>query len=398
MEGLSRNASQSGVAPLLPARKDLAPLLPRVPLALALVLIGVINVLDGLSLPLAKLHSLKALNSLEESLSAVGGTAEVLLGGLLLVSGIGVLRRLSFAWTLAVLVLVLTLAIDLAQAKRGFGLALEVVVLVALITTRRDFTRRTAMASVVFSLANIVSILAYGVIGSLLLGKGFRPEIHDLTTACYFAVTTLSTVGFGDIVPVTAESRWFVVSLLVVGLSVFASTVASVLGPAVSRQLDRLFNPKEKLMEPKNHIILVGKGAIAMNTAKELKQRGVHFIQIVPEKIEMGPSDHQVIEGDATSEEVLEKAGIKHARMVIAAREDDSENAFIVLAVKDMNPTVPVLAVASSAISLRRLKLARADMVFSPAAVGSRLLADLVEGNEILPEFRDLLEGQIKKA
>ncbi len=82
--------------------------------------------------------------------------------------------------------------------------------------------------------------------------------------------------------------------------------------------------------------------------------------------------------------------------MVIAAREDDSENAFIVLAVKEMNPNVRVLAVASSAIALRRLKLAHADMVFSPAAVGSRLLADLVQGNQILPEFRDLLEGQIK--
>jgi voltage-gated potassium channel Kch len=72
-------------------------------------------------------------------------------------------------------------------------------------------------------------------------------------------------------------------------------------------------------------------------------------------------------------------------------------NAFIVLAVKEMNPRVPVLAVASSTISLRRLKLARADLVFSPAAVGSRLLADLVQGNQILPQFRDLLEGHIKK-
>ena len=150
-------------------------------------------------------------------------------------------------------------------------------------------------------------------------------------------------------------------------------------------------------MQPKNHIILVGKGAIALNTARELKQRGVHFVQIVPAKSEAAPSDLHVIEGDATSEEVLRQAGIQHARMVIAAREDDSENAFIVLAVKEMNPHVPVLAVASSAISLRRLKLARADMVFSPAAVGSRLLADLVEGNQILPEFRDLLEGHVKK-
>ena len=52
-----------------------------------------------------------------------------------------------------------------------------------------------------------------------------------------------------------------------------------------------------------------------------------------------------------------------------------------------------MLAVASSAQSIRRLKLARADLVFSPAAVGSRLMADLVEGTPIASEFQDLLEG-----
>ena len=151
-------------------------------------------------------------------------------------------------------------------------------------------------------------------------------------------------------------------------------------------------------MEPKDHIVLIGKGSIALNTARELNQRGVHFVQIVAGKTETASPDHQVIEGDATSEEVLKQAGIHHARMVIAAREDDSENAFIVLAIKEMNPTVPVLAVASSAVSLRRLKLARADMVFSPAAVGSRLLADLVQGSPMPAEFRDFIQGHLKKA
>jgi voltage-gated potassium channel len=398
MEALSTKSWRSLTARFLPARKDSVSLLPRVSLAMALVAIGTINVLDGLKLPLARLHSLTALSSLEESLSAVGGTAEVILGLMLVVAGLGLLRRLSFAWTLAVLLLVITLALKFAQAHRGFGFALQVLVLGALVLTRRHFTRRTAAASIVFSLTNILAILVYAVIGSFLLGKGFSPEIHDLTTACYFAVTTLSTVGFGDIVPVTTESRWFVVSLLVIGLSVFASTIASVLGPTISKHLNRLFNPKEHVMVPKDHIILIGKGAIASNTAGELKQRRVHFVQIVPTRLDSATPDHQVIEGDATSEEILEKAGIKHARMVIAAREDDSENAFIVLAIKEMNPRVPVLAVASSPVSLRRLKLARADMVFSPAAVGSRLLADLVQGNPILPEFRDLLEGHIKQA
>jgi voltage-gated potassium channel len=151
-------------------------------------------------------------------------------------------------------------------------------------------------------------------------------------------------------------------------------------------------------MELKDHIILVGKGSIALNTARELKQRGVSFVQIVQTKDDVAAADYQIIAGDGTSEQVLKQAGVQNARMVIAAREDDSENAFVVLACKEMNPKLPVLAVASSAVSLRRLKLAHADMVFSPVAVGSRILADLVQGEKILPpEFHDLLEGHIKK-
>ena len=187
-------------------------------------------------------------------------------------------------------------------------------------------------------------------------------------------------------------------SLLVMGLGVFASAIASALGPKITMELQRMFNPKEKTMEPKDHVILVGEGAIARNTAKELKQRGVDFVQIVTARAEAaGDANHQIIEGDAADDAVLRQAGIKHARMVIAAREDDGENAFIALVAKDLNPDVRLLAVASSALSIRRLKLARADLVFSPAAVGSRLLADLVQGNQISPAFQDLLEGHPKK-
>jgi voltage-gated potassium channel len=159
-----------------------------------------------------------------------------------------------------------------------------------------------------------------------------------------------------------------------------------------------MFNPKEKIMEPKDHVILVGEGSIARNTAEELKKRGVPFVQIVASKAEMaGDAEHQILEGDATDDAVLRQVGIQHARMVIAAREDDGENAFIALVAKDLNPNVRLLAVASSALSIKRLKLARADLVFSPAAVGSRLLADLVEGNQISPAFQDLLEGGLQK-
>lgn len=387
--------THSGAAQI---RKWLTALWPQGPLAAVLALVGVLNILEGLKLPLTAVQRIRALQGLGESLSALGGTAQVILGLMLVVAGMGLFWRLVSAWTFAFLLLVITVGVNVAQVHWGLRLALQALLLGGLLWAKPYFTRRTILAGLVFSLSSLLAVLAYGVFGSYVLGNGFRPEIHDFNTATYFAITTLSTVGFGDILPVSPEARWFVVSLLVVGLSVFVSTIASSVGPRISAELSRLLNPKERIMEPKDHVILVGDGSIARNTASELKQRGVMFVQVVSSRPATESSGDQIIVGDATNESVLRQAGIQHARMVIAAREDDGENAFIALSAKDLNPKVRVMAVASSPLSIRRLKLARADLVFSPVAVGSRLLADLVEGNEISPAFQDLLEGHPKKA
>jgi len=378
----------------------LAALWPQCPLALVLALVGALNILDGLSLPLTVLQRIRALNGLAESLSAVGGTAQVILGLMLVVAGVGLLWRLVSAWTLSVLLLVITVGVNVAQKHWGLSLALQAILLAALFLTKHHFARRTILASIVFSLSGIFAVLAYGVLGTYLLRNDFQPPIQtgDWTGAFYYTIVTLSTVGYGDIVPHTAAARWFAMSLLVIGLGVFASAIASALGPKISGELNRLFNPKIKTMQPKDHVILVGEGAIARNTAEELKRRAVAFVQIVKAKEAPDVPGDQVIVGDATDDAVLGQAGIQHARMIIAAREDDGENAFIALGAKDLNPDVRVMAVASSALSIRRLKLARADLVFSPAAVGSRLLADLVEGSQISPEFQDLLEGGLPKS
>jgi voltage-gated potassium channel len=350
-------------------RQQLLDLWPQGPLAAIVILAGAFNIVDGLNLPLSLRGRINELTGLGESLSALGGTMQAILGLLFVVAGIGLLRRLASAWTLSVLLLVVMLGIHIARFTWGVNFAIEVLLLGALFFFRHRFTRRTAFASFVLSLSSILAVMLYGVFGSYLLGNGFNPPILDFQTAAYFSITTLSTVGFGDIVPKTPEARWFVVSLLVIGLGVFASAIATVFGPKLSRELNRLFNPREKIMDLKNHVILVGDGPIARNTAKELKQRGIAFVQIFA----VNPAPEQTVEhgltGDATSETVLRQAGIEHARMVIAARDNDGDNAFIALG----------------------------DLVFSPAAVGSRLVADLVEGNQIEPAYQDLLEGHPRK-
>ena len=146
-------------------------------------------------------------------------------------------------------------------------------------------------------------------------------------------------------------------------------------------------------MKLENHIILAGEGSIAANTAVELEKRKLTFIRIRNRSEDvLTPVEGEIV-GDPIDEAVQLKAGVKKAGMLIAAGDNDGDNAFITLLAKDLNPEVRVLAVANAINAIGRLKLARADLVFAPAAVGSRLLADLAEGDRISDEFRDLLEG-----
>ncbi len=129
---------------------------------------------------------------------------------------------------------------------------IPVAILVALLVLQRAFNRGTMLGGSLISLSGIVIIMVYGTFGTLLLGNGFRQKISDIVTALYYVVITLSTVGYGDIVPDSREARLFTISLIVAGLGIFASVIASALGPAISGELSRIFRPKEESMKLRN--------------------------------------------------------------------------------------------------------------------------------------------------
>lgn len=363
-------------------------------MALALMAAGAANVLRSLQFDLLPFGQFSPHMELERSLAILGNSTQAILGFGFIFVGFGLLRRLLAAWSFGVILLLVSLGVNLAQHHWGERLIFPGMFLLAMLVWRRHFNRQTGVTSTAISLIGIFSIMAYGTFGSYVLGNGFSPAIHDLSTAFYFTVITLSTVGYGDITPITPETRLFVVSLLIVGLSVFATAIASILGPAISVRLRNILNPEGGLKKLNNHIILAGEGPIADNTARELRSRKISFIRIRSQAGTSPASKDAEIIGDATNESVQKNAGIQSAQMVIAAGDNDGDNAFITLLAKDLNPKVRVLAVANDINAIGRLKLARADLVFAPAAVGSRLLANLAEGDQISEEFRDLLEGK----
>ena len=234
---------------------------PHWPLAVAMMGTGTAHTLRSLKLGLLPFGQFNPFMGIEKSLAILGNSTEAILGIGLFFVGIGLLRKLAAAWSFGVILLLVTLGVNLGQLHFGKRLIIPALLLLAMIIFRHHFKRQSGVSNYAISLIGIFSIMAYGTFGSYLLGGGFKPPIHDLATAFYFTVITISTVGYGDISPINPETRLFVVSLLIVGLSVFATAGASVLGPAISKRLTYILNPEGGRMKLDNHIILAERRA-----------------------------------------------------------------------------------------------------------------------------------------
>lgn len=360
---------------------------PQVPLALVLVAAGAINILDGIHT--GSLGELETLGK-QASFGALGSMAQITLGVVLVLSGFGLLWRVRVAWSFSILLLLITIGVNIAQSNFGGTMIVPVAVVLLLIALQHHFQRRTLLGNSLVSIVSVVAVACYGTFGIYLLGNQFEPRIHSLVTALYFLVETLSTTGYGDYHPVTHMAQGFMITVWVVGLSVFTTAVLSIAGPALTNRLNRILAPGGNIKMHRDHVILVGTSVIASNTAHELVNRGMDFVQLVGEEETPPLPDQPVVFGDASEDKFLVEAGINKARLLIAAEEDDGENAFISLAAKNLQPKLRVLVIASSRRAIRRLRLAHADMVFAPTEVGSRLLADLVDGWDIPDQFSDL--------
>ncbi|MGA9883338.1 MAG: voltage-gated potassium channel protein [Candidatus Acidiferrales bacterium] len=311
----------------------------------------------------------------------------VLIGVAMLVMSVGLLFRSRFAWIVAVVLtssMVLSVAI-LGRNGRGSGIFYyDGLLLLALLLSYRWFDRTSLAAGTLFAITSALLLLIYAVFGSLYFGPQFAPPIKDLVTSFYFSVVTMCTVGYGDITPKTVDARMFTVSVMILGLAVFATSVTAIAGPLITR----LTKPKEKRMKRTNHFIVIGATPLAYNTYREFKKRNQEVVLVMPQAPVSGDIDpNDLLVGDANSLETLRKAGADQAQAVLAMRADDSDNAFIVLAVKEMKGKAKTVVAINDSKHMERIKLVQADVVIAPEVLGGELLAMVLSGEPITSDF-----------
>lgn len=233
-------------------------------------------------------------------------------------------------------------------------------------------------------------IVISGCIGFMLIEK------WSFFDSFYMTIITLSTVGFQEVHQLSPEGRLFTVFLIITSFGTFAYSLAIISSHFASGEYkNRMKQLKlaKIIGKMNNHIIVCGYGRVGQQIVKDLKIYRKKFVVIEKNEHAIGIMENNQIEfvqGDATIDDVLEKAGIKNASSLILALPKDTDNLFVVLSARELNPKLKIISRASGHESLRKLKIAGATNVIMPDTVGGSHMASLVVNPDLM-EFMDLV-------
>jgi voltage-gated potassium channel len=234
-----------------------------------------------------------------------------------------------------------------------------------------------SLRRLVWSIGALVAIIVIGVIGYMVIeGWGFLDAI-------YMTITTITTVGFREVHPLSDAGRIFSIFIIIGGVGGALYVLTTVMGYILEGQFGITVGRrrmKSRIARLKDHFILCGYGRVGQEIARAFSEEGVPFIIIAnnEEHIAKAEKDgYLYIFGDATSDEVLKEAGTERAHGLVSAVGSDTDNTFITLSARELRPDLFIEARSSSPESESKLRRAGADRIISPHAIGGRRMAML---------------------
>ena len=227
----------------------------------------------------------------------------------------------------------------------------------------------------------LMGLLVTGTVGYLFLEKDNPEGEWQLLDAVYMTVITLTTVGYGNM-GMSDAGRVFTLFLLTGGIGVFTYSVTIATAFLIEGQLQSFFRQQkmirtvDKLL---NHYIVCGLGDTGVHVLDEMLKADVDFVGIEAEEDRLihlsDTRDFLYLQGDATDDELLMRAGIERAQGLVTCLSRDQDNLFVVISARKLNPHLKIASKAVEDNSPGKLITAGADEVVLPDHIGGLRLA-----------------------
>lgn len=221
----------------------------------------------------------------------------------------------------------------------------------------------------------LVAVVASGTFGYMMI------EGWSVWDSLYMTVTTVATVGFREVHPLSRAGQIFTLGLIVIGVSTalyaFTTFAAVVIEGGLKQYLVR-WRDTRMINHLANHYVICGYGRIGSIVASEFKRQNTPFVVVDRDRDKVADATHHghlAVEGDASREDILKQLGIDRARGLVAAVGTDAENVYTVLTARVMKSDLFIIARAEGEESLSKLKKAGADRVISPYRIGAVQIA-----------------------
>lgn len=226
----------------------------------------------------------------------------------------------------------------------------------------------------------------------------------------YFTAITLTTIGYGETYPLSTAGRVFTVVLAYSGIFTLAYFASELVRAAVTGELRQAIGRQwvdDQLATLSGHVIVCGHGRMGKIICAELDRQRKWFVLIekLPELLENLSYAHCLpVVGDATSDEILRKAGIERAKSLLTAVGSDADNLYITLSARLLNPKLLIVARADEEDAETKFRKVGANKVISPYLAGGHRAVQAALRPSVLhfmematrPEFLDLQIEEVK--
>ena len=238
----------------------------------------------------------------------------------------------------------------------------------------------------------ILLMILIGTLGFLII------EHMSLLDYLYMTVITIFTVGFRELKePMSRAGQIFTIMVIIGGAGTVLFAFTKLAEIVFEGGLQNFFwrrRMERRLEKIKDHFILCGHGRIGRTVKESLKHEGMPYVVIENNPLEIKSleeeSDSLFVEGDATNEEILNKAGIKRAKALAALLPTDADNLYLVLTVKLINPSLFVLAKVLEEEAEKKILQIGANKIVSPYKLsGHRIAQSMIRPT--LVDFMDLI-------